>query len=255
MTQSEKARLFAALHVKGAPLLLYNVWDAGSARAVAAAGARAIAGSSWAVAGAQGYGDGEALPFELLVTIHAHIVAATDLPVSADCESGYAVEPEAVAANVARLIGAGIVGINFEDQRMREGGVFAIAEQCERIRAIRQRADAMGVPLFINARTDFFLQAADASAHRGLLPAAKERAEAYREAGASGFFVPGLVDEELLADLCASVALPVNVMMGEGTPAVPRLAALGVARVSYGGLPFALYTAALEKRARLVLEA
>jgi len=255
MTQSEKARLFAALHVKGAPLLLYNVWDAASARAVAAAGARAIAGSSWAVAGAQGYGDGEALPFELLVTIHAHIVAATDLPVSADCESGYAVEPEAVAANVARLIEAGVVGINFEDQRLREGGMFAIGEQCDRIRAIRRRADAMGVPLFINARTDLFLQAADGAAHRGLLPAAKERAEAYRGAGASGFFVPGLVDEGLLADLCSSVALPVNVMMGEGTPAVPRLAALGVARVSYGGLPFALYTAALEKRARLVLEA
>jgi len=255
MTQSEKARLFASLHVKGAPLLLYNVWDAASARAVAAAGARAIAGSSWAVAGAQGYPDGEALPFELLVTIHARIVAATALPVSADCESGYAVEPEAVAANVARLLEAGIVGINFEDQRLREGGMFAIGEQCDRIRAVRRRADAMGVELFINARTDLFLQAAEADAHRGFLPAAKERAEAYREAGASGIFVPGLVDEELLADLCASVALPVNVMMGEGTPAVPRLAALGVARVSYGGLPFALYTAALEQRARLVLQA
>ena len=254
MTQSEKARLFASLHVKGAPLLLYNVWDAASARVVAAAGARAIASSSWAVAGAQGYSDGEALPFDLLVTIHSRIVAATELPVSADCESGYAVEPEAVGANVARLIEAGVVGINFEDQRVREGGMFPIAEQCDRIRAIRRRADAMGVPLFINARTDFFLQAPDASAHRGLLQATKERAEAYREAGASGLFVPGLVDEDVLADLCASVALPVNVMMmGEGAPAIPRLAALGVARVSYGGIPFAQFTAALEKRARLAL--
>jgi 2-methylisocitrate lyase-like PEP mutase family enzyme len=222
---------------------------------VAAAGARAVAGSSWAVAAAQGYGDGEKLPLELLVTIHARIVAATDLPVSADCESGYAIEPEAVAANVARLIEAGVVGINFEDQRVREGGMFAVGEQCDRIRAVRQRAAAVGVPLFVNARTDLFLQAPDASAHRELLPAAKERAAAYREAGASGLFVPGLVDEELLADLCASVALPVNVMMVERAPAISRLAELGVARVSFGSMAFDVSASALEERARRIFQA
>lgn len=252
MTRNDKARRFAELHRKGAPLVLYNVWDAASARAVEAAGARAIGSSSWAVAAAQGYADGERLPFELLVQIHARIVAVTDLPVSADCESGYAVEPEAVADNVARLVEIGVVGINFEDQRVRDGGVFAIGEQCDRIRAVRRRADAMGAALFVNARTDLFLQAADAAAHRGLLPAAKERAEAYREAGASGLFVPGLLDEDLLADLCAAVALPVNVMMTDRAPAISRLAELGVGRVSFGSQPFDQLTAALEEQARRI---
>jgi 2-methylisocitrate lyase-like PEP mutase family enzyme len=256
MSQKEKARGFASLHAKGAPLLLYNVWDADSARAVTAAGARAIATSSWAVAAAQGYADCEAIPFDLLVTIHGRIVAATDLPVSADVEGGYATAPQAVAANVARLLAVGVVGINLEDQRVGAGGMYEIAEHCERIRAVRRQADAMRIPLFINARTDLFLQASGAASHRALLGPAKERAAAYGEAGASGLFVPGLLDEELIAELCAASALPVNVMVaGDAVPTMACLTAVGVSRISFGQHPFLRLAAELERQARAVLQA
>jgi 2-methylisocitrate lyase-like PEP mutase family enzyme len=112
----------------------------------------------------------------------------------------------------------------------------------------------MGVTLFLNARTDLFLQGVPSGEHRALLPAARERAKAYQEAGASGLFVPGLIDEDLIAELCATVALPVNVMIVEGAPSVSRLAALGVARVSYGPLPFLVAAKDLQERAHEALQ-
>ncbi|HEV8579412.1 MAG TPA: isocitrate lyase/phosphoenolpyruvate mutase family protein [Thermoanaerobaculia bacterium] len=251
MNQKEKAQSFASLHVKGRPLILYNVWDAGGAKAVAGAGAKAIASSSWSVAAAHGYRDGEAIPLDLVAMIVARIVATTDLPVSVDFEGGYATAPEDVASNVERVLQLGAVGINFEDRRVNQSGLFSVAEQSERIRAIRQRADEVGIRLFINARTDLFLQAEEAAQHRELLPAAKTRAAAYHDAGASGFFVPGLVDEELITELCAASPLPVNVMMMDGVPPVARLAELGVSRISFGPLPFLQLEETLREQARV----
>src|SRR4051812_15858977 len=111
---SEKFRVFAALHVPGDPLILYNAWDAGSARAVASAGAKAIATGSWSVAAAQAYGDGEALPLELALAGAARIAGAVELPVTIDFEGGYAVEAGAVARNASRLAATGAIGCNFE---------------------------------------------------------------------------------------------------------------------------------------------
>ena len=116
MTQTEKYAAFAALHVPGDPLILYNIWDAGSAKAVAEAGAKAIATGSASVAGAHGYADAETLPLELAIAGVERIVAAVELPVTVDFEGGYAVEPELVGRNVAMLAEAGAVGCNFEDQ-------------------------------------------------------------------------------------------------------------------------------------------
>ncbi|PTM97434.1 isocitrate lyase/PEP mutase family protein [Mycoplana dimorpha] len=238
MEQAQKARIFAELHRKREPLVLYNIWDAGSARAVAAAGAKAIATGSWSVAAANGYRDGEAIPLPRLTEIARVIVAATDLPVTIDFEGGYAVEPDEVAHNVAQIVDAGAAGINFEDQIVGATGVHPIALQAERIRAIRRVTAARDMPFFINARTDLFLQEADANRHGGLIEAAIERGTAYAEAGASGFFVPGLADPDLIGRICAAVALPVNVMMRPGVPDIATLAGLGVARVSYGPGPY-----------------
>jgi len=238
MTQAEKATSFSALHVSGKPLVLYNIWDAGSAKAVAGSGAKAVATGSWSMAAAQGYPDGEAIPLDTIELIVRQIARSVDIPVTVDLEGAYAIEPERAAANVARIIRAGAIGINFEDGIIGGDGLHDTAAQCRRIQAIRAGAEALGVALFINARTDLFLQAADAAAHTTLLNAATERAHAYADAGASGYFAPGLVDEDLIGALCAASSQPVNVMMKAGAPSVTRLAKLGVGRISYGSMPY-----------------
>ena len=113
--QQQKAEVFRSLHVKGAPLVLFNVWDPGSAKAVTSAGAKAIATSSWAVAEAFGFSDGEHIPLELVMGNLRRIVDVTDLPVTIDLESGYGDDPEAVAKTVALAIKAGAIGANIED--------------------------------------------------------------------------------------------------------------------------------------------
>lgn len=235
---TNKAETFCSLHVKGTPLVLYNIWDAGSAKAVAEAGAKALATGSWSVAAAQGYGDGQAVPLDLLTTIVARIAATTELPLSVDFEGGYADEPEAVAANVQRIANAGAIGINFEDQRVGATGLHTPGQQSARISAIRNAMDRRGLDLFVNARTDLFLKEADRENHATLVAEAILRAKAYADAGASGFFVPGLTHEGLIAEICEAVPLPVNVMVTASTPPAKRLAELGVSRISHGPGPY-----------------
>lgn len=238
MDQREKAERFAALHRAGDPLILFNAWDAGSARAIAEAGAQAIATGSWSVAAAQGYGDREELPLDLAIANTERIAGAVDLPVTIDFEGGYASEPEQVAANVARLIGAGAIGCNFEDQRLAGEDLYGIEEQSARIAAIRGAADSAGLHFFVNARTDLFLKS-KAEDHGGHIEAALERGRSYAAAGANGLFVPGLGDEALIARVCEQCPLPVNIMVWpDHTPPLRRLAELGVARISHAGGPW-----------------
>jgi 2-methylisocitrate lyase-like PEP mutase family enzyme len=238
MSQIEKAKAFHALHRKGDPLVLYNIWDAGTAAAVAAAGAPALATGSWSVAAANGYSDGEAIPLDVLVSVARSVIASTDLPVSIDFEGAYSDDPNQAAANVALLMDAGAIGINFEDQIVGGQGLHSIENQMDRIRAIRAAANARALPFFINARTDLFLKASDDGQHEMLLEEAIARAHAFAEAGANGFFAPWLADPALISKLCAASPLPVNIMMKPGAPTVTELAACGVARVSYGPGPY-----------------
>jgi 2-methylisocitrate lyase-like PEP mutase family enzyme len=143
----------AALHVPGDPVILYNVWDAGSAQAVAKAGAKAIATGSHPVADANGWPDGEDVPIDFVFENASRVVGSVDLPVTIDFESAYAVEPQEAGVNVARLKATGAVGCNFEDQVLGGEGVHPLELQCRRIEAIRK---AVGEDFFINARTDFF---------------------------------------------------------------------------------------------------
>ncbi|MFL5018995.1 MAG: isocitrate lyase/phosphoenolpyruvate mutase family protein [Rhizobium sp.] len=238
MNQIEKAKAFDALHRKGDPVVLYNIWDAGTAKAVADAGAKALATGSWSVAAAHGYADGEKLPMSVLVETAKSITAVIDLPLSVDFEGAYSAEPEGAAANVAKLVEVGAVGINFEDQVIGGGGLYPAERQVARIRAIRAMAERKGIPFFINARTDLFLAESDLSKHAGLVDEAIERGKAYAAAGGSGFFVPGLIDPALIEKICAASPLPVNIMMRTGAPDVKALAKLGVGRVSYGPGPY-----------------
>ncbi len=231
------AQIFHDLHKKGEPVVLFNIWDAGSAKTVAEAGAKAIATGSWSVAAAHGYTDAEEIPLDFVIDNIARIVAAVELPVTLDFESGYAVDAAGLKLNIARVIAAGAVGINFEDQIVGGDGLYPVEQQAERIKAIRETADESDVQLFINARCDLFLKNGP-DTHADHLAAAIERSKAYAEAGASGFFAPGLKDPELIEQLCSASPLPVNIMVMPDTPSNQEMAKLGVARISYGPGPY-----------------
>ncbi|HEX8624980.1 MAG TPA: isocitrate lyase/phosphoenolpyruvate mutase family protein [Allosphingosinicella sp.] len=247
--QSEKARAFAALHRPGEPVILYNAWDAGSAQAVAEAGAKAIATGSASVAAAHGFKDAEALPLELALANAARVAGAVELPVTIDFEGAYAVEPEGAAANMKRLADTGAIGCNFEDQVIGGEGLHSVEVQAGRIRAARA---AVGPDFFINARTDVFLKTRATTHEPAAIEEALARSRAYAEAGASGFFVPGLVDLGQLAQICAASPLPVNFMAFPGAPEARAVAAAGVARISHGPFPYKLAIKALKEAAEAI---
>ncbi len=249
MTQHEKARRFASLHRPGEPLILFNAWDAGSARVGAEAGARAVATGSASVAGAHGFHDAEALPLDLALANAERVAGAVELPVTIDFEGAYAVGAEGVAANMKRLAETGAIGCNFEDQVVGGEGLHPLDAQAARIRAARA---AVGPDFFINARTDIFLKTRAATHEPARIEEAIARVRAYAEAGASGFFVPGLVDLDQLAQICAASPLPVNFMAFPGAPDAAAVAGAGVARISHGPFPYKLAMQALKQAAEAI---
>jgi len=254
MTQSDKIQRFRALHRKGEPVILFNIWDPGSARTVASAGALALATGSAPVAAAHGYDDGEKIPFALMLDNLRRIVGASDLPVTSDLEGGYGADEAALAASVAAVIGAGAVGFNLEDQIIGTATLRAPDDQARRIRVARAAADRVAKGAYINSRTDLFLKT-PAAGHAALMADAIDRAAAYAAAGADGFFAPGLSDPALIGQLCAAVELPVNIIALANVPPSNVLAGLGVARISYGPVPYRRMTAWLADEARAALTA
>ena len=241
MSQIARAELFHRLHQGPGVLVLANVWDAASAAVVADAGAAALATSSAAVAWAHGYADGDVLAVETTCAVVAGIVRVVDIPVSVDFEGGFTDDLGLLVDNITRVIDAGAVGINFED------GVRDPDLHARKIEAARTAADRTRVPLFINARTDVYLRqlatgdAAEAEAIR--------RGRLYMEAGASGVFVPGAAEPELIRRLAAAVPGPLNVIAWPGVPDAAGLQALGVRRLSAGTATFRAAFAALAKAA------
>lgn len=248
--QGRRAEQFYALHVPGKPLILFNIWDVGSAKAVAAGGAKAIATGSWSVANANGFADGECLPLALAIENLRRIAGATDLPVTIDLESGYGDTPEEVGESVRLAIDAGAVGCNLEDSFPVNGKLREPAAQAERIRRARATADATGIRLFLNVRTDVFFQTPAERHDDSMLHEAIARGRVYAQAGADGLFAPGLADITLIARLAKESPLPLNVMVGGSTPPLRMLAENGVARVSHGPRPYILAMKALEEAAR-----
>jgi 2-methylisocitrate lyase-like PEP mutase family enzyme len=247
--QSQRAAAFHALHQPGNPLVLFNIWDAGSAKHALLAGAKALATGSASVGGALGFGDAESVPLDLVLDNAARICGVVDLPVSLDFEGGYAVDPGELAASFARVLETGVIGCNFEDQVIGGTGLHPTDVQATRIAALRT---ASGFA-FINARTDIFLKTPFADHSAALVDEAIERGLAYADAGASGLFLPGLADEALIAKACAASPLPVNIMMFAAVPPRARLAELGVARVSHGPGPWRLAMKAFEDAARAAM--
>lgn len=229
--QVQKAVDFKALHSKEDPLFLYNVWDAHSAETVANNRAQAIATSSWAIAKSHSFEDGENIPMDLALTIISRIVQSVFIPVSCDFEGGYARSPDTLKDNIATLLETGVVGINFEDRVIGGKGLYSSEDQAARIQAIRGIAKEKNIPLFINARTDIFLQNED---HAQYIKQALDRAKVYKDAGADCFFVPGLIDGSLIKQICDKCVLPVNVMIDAKQDYPKSLAQSGVSRISTG---------------------
>jgi len=247
-SHSQKFETFAALHVPGDPVVLYNIWDVGSAQAVIAAGAKALATGSHPVADANGFPDGEKVPIDFALANARRIADAVGVPLTVDFGSAYSTDPRQAGDNVALLANTGAVGCNFEDQVIGGEGVHPLDQQCRRIEAIRR---AVGDAFFINARTDLFLKVEERD--DGLVDQVIERGKAFADAGASGFFVPRLADPRQIERVVREVALPLNVIAFPGAPAKSVWAGAGVARISHGPFPHRALMAQLTEAAKAAI--
>jgi 2-methylisocitrate lyase-like PEP mutase family enzyme len=235
---------FAALHQPGNPVILYNIWDVGSALAVIAGGAKALATGSHPVADANGWPDGEKLPIDFALANATRIAEAVEVPLTVDFEGAYSVDPEQAGANVARVKETGAVGCNFEDQVIGGAGLHPLDSQVKRIAAIRR---AVGGDFYINARTDLFLKTQ--TYDDALIDQVIERGKAFADAGASGFFVPRLSDPAQIERVVSEVPLPLNVIAFPGAPDKKAWAEAGVARISHGPFPHRALMAKLTEMA------
>jgi 2-methylisocitrate lyase-like PEP mutase family enzyme len=231
---TELAETFRSLHTPGRPLLMPNPWDVGSARVLASMGFAALATTSGGFAMTLGRLDGSVTGEEALAHA-AGIVAAVDVPVSADLEDCYADTPQGVAGTVRGAVAAGLAGCSIEDAR---GEIFPVEEAAERVRAA---VEAAAGGLVLTARCENYLHG------RPGLADTIARLQAYQEAGADVLYAPRMTDLAEIRTLVSEVDRPVNVLAIAGAPPVAELAESGVARISVGAwFTFAALGAALE---------
>ncbi len=219
-------KTFRALHAGPDLLVLPNAWDAGSARVIEAAGAKAIATSSAAVAWAHGYPDGQYMPFDGVVATVAEMVRIVRVPVSADIESGFGDTAESAAESISRILDAGAVGVNIED------GTDNPELLCAKIERAKKVAARKGIDLWINARIDIYIR--NLATGGAAFEESVRRATLYKAAGADSIFVP-FVDPAVIGRMVPEVELPFNVLAWPGVPNAAALKELGVRRLSAGG--------------------
>lgn len=238
---ADKARLLRSLHVPGDPLVLVNVWDAVSAKVVASVpGVKAIATASHSISDAHGVADGGGLGLDGALDAARVIIDAVQLPVTVDFEKGYGADDGEVERSVTRLIDVGAAGLNIEDSiGAARDGLFDIPTAARRVAAARSAAEGAGVPLVINARVDTLIGGGD-------WPEARERGNAYLAAGADVIFMFGLDTEDKVKRAIDELDGPLSVIAGASSIPLPRLAELGVCRISFGGRPLALAMAHLQ---------
>lgn len=245
---------FKSLHHQKNPLILYNCWDVASLKAIEQAGSMAIATSSFSMANAWGYSDGEQLLFEQVLWMISRMAEHVTLPLTVDIEGGYAVDEDSLASNMEQLLQLDICGINFEDQKVNHPNeeLWDIREQSNRIRTIQQVAAKLQKKVFMNARTDIFFKGTKHSVE--LVDEAVERTYAYAEAGADGIFIPGLTDPRLISHFVQKSPLPVNVMVMDGMISNTELQELGVKRISYGPNSYFHAQQLLQENAQAILQ-
>lgn len=229
--QPANANLFRELHRGPTILVLPNAWDVASARILENAGVAAIATTSAGVAFSLGYPDGQRISREQMLEVVSRIAARVKLPVTADVEAGYGNRPEDAALTASAVIEAGAVGLNLEDGT-DDRGLVDLSLQLEKIAAVRESSRKMGVSLVLNARTDVYLLQVGKPEQR--FAETVKRLIAFREAGADCLFAPGIRDLGVISRLVRELQHPVNILAGPGSPLIPELQKIGVARVSLG---------------------
>jgi len=248
ISQIDKALQFRQRHRGPGALVLPNAWDVASARIIEEAGFPAIATTSAGIAFSLGYPDGQRIPREEMIARIARIARAVKVPVTADIESGYGSTPEDAARTARELVQAGAIGMNLEDASGNpDQPLLDLSLAVEKIKAARLAAAQLRVPMVVNARTDVYLLP-DAQPAAGYYEAHR-RLTAYRDAGADCVFAPGLKDPETIGRLVRDLQCPVNILAVAGTPSVPELEKLGVARVSLGSGPMRATLGLLRKMA------
>jgi len=228
--QHEKAERLKYLHSREEILVIPNAYDAISAAVIAAEGFEAVATTSGGCAFSAGYCDGENIPLSEMLRIVKLICKAVSLPVSADMEAGYGVEPATVSNTVKKTLDAGAVGLNIEDSRKNKERVLLDYDiSVARIKAARDAINKVGIPAVLNARTDVFSTGEGNSTEEAI-----KRANAYLEVGADCTFVIGVSDSKIIAELANKIDGPLNILAGPQSPSILELQSLGVQRVSFG---------------------
>lgn len=228
MDQKQRVAEFRALHAPGQCLVLPNAWDAASAKIAEVAGAKAVATSSAAVAWSHGYADGDVMPRDVVMAATRETIRVVNLPVTVDSEGGYSDDPAKVADHVLGLIDIGVAGINLEDSKSPPDLLTA------KIKAIKAAAKAKGADIFINARSDVYLQ--------NLVPDDQKlaemirRAKLYTDAGADGIFAPFANELSHIREIVAATSLPVNLLVNKAAPDLAALKSAGVRRISIGAI-------------------
>lgn len=212
--------IFNQLHHRQSPLVLANAWNVKSAQIIEKAGFDAIGTSSGAIANSLGYEDGEKIPFSELLFIVQRIKASTNIPLSVDIERGYSDDLNELNDNIQKLLDIGVSGINIEDAQGEE--IYL-----RKVESIKNYLSKTRQQLFINARTDVFLQKLPAP-----LETTKRRAKLYQDAGADGLFIPAVSDVTNIKAITSAVSIPVNVVCTPAFSSVKSLADTGVKRIS-----------------------
>jgi 2-methylisocitrate lyase-like PEP mutase family enzyme len=229
---ADRAGRLRGLHRPGDPVVLPNAWDPPSARRLAATGSAALATTSVGVAETLGYEDGERTPAAEMLAAVGRIAAAVELPVTADLEAGYGLAPDDL---VAGLLEAGAVGLNQEDTDHTSGRLADPDAHAERLAAIKDAGRRAGVDVVLNARVDSFLRAAPDADPAAVVDDAVARGRRYAEAGADCVYPIAARGRDAIRRLVAESGAPVNIVAVPGGLGRSELAALGVARVSFGG--------------------
>ncbi len=231
--QAQKAEQFRKLHHGPRLLFLPNAWDVVSARILEECGHPAIATSSAAVAFSLGYPDGQHISRDEMLEVAGRIARAVEIPVTADLEAGYGTTVKDMVETVKAAIAAGVIGMNLEDITGDDESSFVdLPLQVEKIRAICETAKSLGVSFVLNARTDIYLMPIGPESTR--FERTVERLRAYRDAGATCLFAPGLYDRETIAKLVKAVEAPINILANPACPPMAELENIGVARVTAG---------------------
>ena len=248
---NKKYEIFRDLHKRGKCFILPTAWNAVSALTLEKVGFQAVGTTSWGIAAANGYADGEVMSFDEMFSVVEPILRRLSIPVSVDIESGYSENTAQILDHVRTIARSGAAGMNIEDSAKGEQiSLRSLEQQREILQAIKKMLRDEKIPLFINARTDTYLQSNAENRVRETI----QRASAYQDAGADCIFIPGLKNLDEIKQIADAVDVPINIMAMKNLDSTDKLQGAGVARLSLGSALFKAETAHLFSLAHQIQE-